>query len=82
MQLDGTKSSRLSYGFAVYGFPALPKSSTASGLSQLLFSSSRTRLSSATTLPLFFSFACSCSSKIFLNLSTMNGGKEDFFADL
>jgi hypothetical protein len=78
MQLDGIKSSRL----AVYGFPALPKSSTASSLSQLLFSSSRTRSSSVLTLALFFSFASSCSSNVCLNLSIINDGKGDFFAVL
>lgn len=42
-----------------YGFAALPKSSTASGLSQLLFSSPRTRVSNRLTLALFSAFACS-----------------------
>jgi hypothetical protein len=42
-----------------YVFTALPKSSTASGLSQLLFSSSRTRVSNRLTLALFSAFACS-----------------------
>lgn len=42
-----------------YGFAALPKSSTASGLSQLLFSSSLTRVSKCLTLALFSAFACS-----------------------
>lgn len=82
MQLERIKSARICLRLAGYGFPALPKSSTASGLSQLLFSSSRTRSSSVLTLALFFSFAASCSSNVCLNLSIMNGGNGDFLAVL
>jgi hypothetical protein len=59
VRLEELKSVFTAFMLDGYGFAALPKSSTASGLSQLLFSSSRTRVSNRLTLALFSAFACS-----------------------
>jgi len=61
---------------------ALPKSSLASGLSQLPFSSAFTLSNSALTLPLFFFLVCSCNLNVSWNFSIMNGGNGDFLAVL
>lgn len=65
-----------------YASFALPKSSLASGLSQLPFSNALTLSNSTLTLPLFLALACSCKLNVSWNFSTMKGGSGDFLAVL